>query len=163
MTTIAQGKPAPLFSLRTTEGNTANLAQRLDAGSAVVAAFFKISCPVCQFAFPFLERIHRNYPAAAIWGISQDDIAETNDFARTYEISFPMLLDEHLASTVDYDLTNVPSTFLIKPDHTVELSIIGFGKADFEELNRRVADYAGVPLKPLFTEADEDIPALRPG
>jgi len=60
MTTVLAGHTAPAFSLPAVDGAKVSLADVLKKGP-VVAAFFKISCPVCQYAFPFLERIFRAY------------------------------------------------------------------------------------------------------
>ena len=56
MTHIVAGNIAPGFSLKTIDGKVYSLGTLMERGP-VVAAFFKISCPVCQFTFPFLERL----------------------------------------------------------------------------------------------------------
>jgi len=58
--------------------------------------FFKVSCPVCQFTFPFLERLHKRYGGDGVTflGISQDDARATQNFAKEYGVTFPLLLDE---------------------------------------------------------------------
>ena len=58
-----------------------------------VLAFFKISCPTCQLAFPFLERIHSSGTGLEFTGISQDDDAATEQFLKRYGITFPVRLD----------------------------------------------------------------------
>jgi peroxiredoxin len=162
MTVIHPGIKAPPFSLRTIGGGNQSLAAALKISPLVVVSFFKVSCPVCQLAFPFLDRLHQNYPTVPVLGVSQDNHEDTEEFARSLDLTFPLLLDEDLQATVDYDLTNVPSTFLIGADGIAEQAIIGFAKADYEELNRRLAAGTARSVKPLFTETD-DVPALRPG
>ena len=39
-----------------------------------------------------------------------------------------------------YGLTNVPTIFWIAQDGEIEVSSVGWVKADFEEINRRMAD-----------------------
>ena len=41
----------------------------------VLAIFFKVSCPVCQYAFPYFERMYKTYGGKqlTIVGISQND------------------------------------------------------------------------------------------
>jgi cytochrome c biogenesis protein CcmG, thiol:disulfide interchange protein DsbE len=163
MAAIIPGTKAPQFNLPTTSAGTQqDLSNALRQSPLVVLAFYKVGCPVCQFAFPYLERLHRSYPTLPLWGVSQDDSDATNAFARMYGISFPMLLDESLQSTVEYDLTNVPSIFAVTADGTIVQTIVGFAKKDLEQLNQRMADAAGVPANPLFTDADE-VPELKPG
>jgi len=53
MAALSAGISAPEFNLPTIKGERFSLREALARGP-VVAAFFKISCPVCQYAFPFL-------------------------------------------------------------------------------------------------------------
>src|SRR5208337_5555609 len=95
----------------------------------VLVVFFKISCPVCQYALPFFERLHRAYGSqkVAMLGISQDDKRDTAAFLKEYGITFPSLLDDPAGYLVSnaYGLTNVPSWFLIGQDGKIEISSTG--------------------------------------
>jgi len=51
---------APDFSLPLLQGGSFSLHDALKGGP-VLLAFFKISCPVCQFAFPYIERLFQAY------------------------------------------------------------------------------------------------------
>src|SRR5216684_5768773 len=95
LTNIVAGNTAPAFSLKALDGKSYSLNSLLEKGPVVVA-FFKISCPVCQFTFPFLERICKRYggDGATFLGISQDDARSTKEFAVEYGASFPMVMDE---------------------------------------------------------------------
>ena len=53
MPTLSAGKTAPTFQLATTTGERLSLPEAL-ADGPVLLAFFKVSCPTCQFTFPFL-------------------------------------------------------------------------------------------------------------
>ena len=162
MSVLMPGSKAPDVVLQTAAGEKFSLSKALQSNSLAVLVFYKVSCPVCQFAMPYLERLHRSYPEVPLWGVSQDDSDATTSFAKMYGASFPMILDEHLDSTVQYDLSNVPTTFVIAADGSIIQTISGFVKAELEELNERMAAAANIAVKPLFTEADE-VPVLRPG
>ncbi|HEY9868505.1 MAG TPA: TlpA disulfide reductase family protein, partial [Candidatus Obscuribacterales bacterium] len=162
MVALAQGTKAPAFTLKGVDGQTYSLESALQRQPVVLLAFFKVSCPVCQFAFPYLERLHRSYRTIPIWGISQDDADATIAFARMYGSTFPMLLDELLDTTVKYDLTNVPSLFLVSSDQLIKATSVGFVKAELESLNSELAMHAQQTIVPLFTAADE-VPELKPG
>jgi peroxiredoxin len=133
----------------------------------VIAAFFKVSCPICQFTFPFLERLYQRYGGkdVSFLGISQDDVKSTNSFAREYSATFPMAIDEkekgYVASNA-YGLTMVPTIFLIDTDRKVRLSSMGFVKNDLEQIARELAERIKVPPAALF-QANEPVPANRPG
>lgn len=162
MPVISPGATAPHICLASFAGETVELQNALKPGSIAVIAFFKVSCPVCQLAFPYLERLHKSYPQIPVWGISQDDKQATADFAKTYGLSFPCLLDETLSVTVKYGLTNVPTIFVVGSDGEIKQTIQGFVKDELESLNETMADLSQSERKPLFTEND-DVPAFRPG
>src|SRR5258708_31495515 len=110
MTHIVAGNIAPGFSLKALDNKEYSLNILLERGP-VVAAFFKISCPVCQFTFPFLERLYTSYGGDGVTflGISQDDARATQNFAKEYGVTFALLLDENgYPLSNAYSLTNVP-------------------------------------------------------
>ncbi len=164
MTHIVAGNIAPGFSLKSLDGKeySLDLMQR----GPVVAAFFKISCPVCQFTFPFLERLHKRYGGddVTFLGISQDDARDTRDFAKEFGVTFPMLLDDEDGYIVSngYGLTNVPTIFLIYTERTVKVSSTGFDKKDLETIAAELAQRRNIMLAPLF-RSDEVVPINKPG
>ena len=167
MVALIPGTKAPDFSLPALNGDRISLSRNLKLGLPIVLAFFKVSCPVCQFTFPYLERMHRANSNMPIFGISQDDVDATKAFCKMYGVTFPVLLDQALRATVDYDLTNVPTTFLIglkQDEPNIEQTIVGFDKSGLEELNSSLQLFnSSQHLKQtLFTLADE-VPELRPG
>lgn len=162
MVALSEGTKAPSFTLNGVDGQAYSLHDSIKKNPLVVLAFFKVSCPVCQFEFPYLERLHRSYPNIPIWGISQDDADATSSFAKMYGVTFPMLLDYDLSVTELYDLSNVPSVFLVDARGVVEQTTVGFVKAELDKLNHVLAQCLGQSIVPLFTAADE-VPELRPG
>jgi peroxiredoxin len=158
------GRKAPQFSLKALDGKQYSLDSLLEHGP-VVAAFFKISCPVCQFTFPFLQRLSERFAGknGSIIGISQDDARNTKEFNREYGVTFPTLIDEdgYPASNA-YGLTNVPTIFLIDRDGTIKVNSTGFDKAALEQIARELSQRQKVAVLPLF-RSDEVIPAYKPG
>ena len=166
MTHVNAGQNAPGFSLQGLDGKNYSLEALREKGP-VVAAFFKISCPVCQFAFPFLQRLYQRYgdDGVTFLGISQDDAKATAGFAREYGATFPMVLDEkekgYRASNA-YGLTNVPTVFLIDTDGKVRVSSMGFVKADLEKIATELAERRNIAPAALF-RPNESVPANKPG
>ena len=166
MTHVNAGQTAPEFSLKGIDGKIYSLEELLRRGP-VLAAFFKISCPVCQFTFPFLQRLYERYGSddVTFLGISQDDAKATAGFAKQYGITFPIALDEkekgYPASNA-YGLTNVPTIFLIDADGTVSISSMGFVKNDLEQIAAQLAERRKIAPAALF-HANESVPANRPG
>src|ERR1700733_8952309 len=141
MTNLASGSIDPGFSLLSLEGREYSLAAEMKRGPVVVA-FFKVSCPVCQFTFPFLERLHKRYGGEGVTflGVSQDDARATRRFAEDYGVTFPMLRDEEgYPVSNGYGLTNVPTIFLIDSSGSVRMVCHGFNKTDLESIARELA------------------------
>lgn len=164
LTHIESGHTAPGFSLKALDGKEYSLAKLLERGPAVVA-FFKISCPVCQFTFPFLQRLHERYAGdgVTVIGVSQDDARDTKEFNREYGVTFPTLLDsEGYPASNAYGLTNVPTIFLIAPNGKVQVSCMGFSKSDLEKIASELSLDKKLPAAPLF-RTNEIVPAYKPG
>ena len=118
---LAPGARAPEFRLGLLSGGKSTLSEILARGP-VLLAFFKVSCPVCQMTFPFLERIYA-LGSLPIIGISQNDPQDTREFNQEFGVTFPTLLDREedgfLASN-DYGLSSVPTLFLVNRRYDCE-------------------------------------------
>jgi peroxiredoxin len=165
MPALSVGAKAPAFELKTLSGKQFSLADAL-SGGPVVLAFFKGSCPTCQYTFPFLERLHKAYGhnGVTLVGVSQNDAKETAAFNKEFGVSFPVLLDEIGKYPVSnaYGLTNVPTVFWIAQDGEIEISSVGWVKADFEQLNRKMAE-AGKRAPAMVFRSGEDVRDFRAG
>lgn len=142
MPALDAGVRAPDFSLPTVDGKTVSLHEALKKGP-VVLAFFKVSCPVCQYAFPFYERMfqaNRDSKVSFI-GVSQDKAKDTEFFLKQFGITFPVALDDpkHYAVSNAYGLTNVPTLFYIDPSGEIEISSVSWSKAEVEAVNAKLA------------------------
>lgn len=164
MEALPAGTPAPAFTLRDAAGEVYALADALKQGP-VLLAFFKESCPTCQFTFPFLERIHRETRDGAgvqLWGVSQSDVADTRAFARDRACTFPLLLDEESYPVSNlYGLSTVPTLFLVDPGSTIQLSSVGFSRKDIEALAAEFSQRSGKPVT-AFRPGDA-VPNYKPG
>jgi len=164
MPSLSPGKTAPAFQLATTNGERLSLPEALAKGP-VLLAFFKVSCPTCQFTFPYLERLHGQLGAqgAQIWGVVQDDPREGARFAATYGVKFPVLVDDkpYIVSRA-YGLAHVPTLFLVKPDGKVEISSEGFAKSDLVAIQRSLAEQLSASPPALFPPT-EKVPEYKPG
>ena len=165
MAALATGTKAPQFELQTLDGKPFSLNHQLARGP-VVLAFFKVSCPTCQYAFPFLERLHKSYAGKGIslFGISQNNAKDTSAFNKEFGITFPTLLDDPDSYPVSnaYGLTNVPTIFWIAQDGEIEVSSVGWVKTGFEEIGRKMADFAQTTPVAVF-KPGEDVRDFRAG
>ena len=132
---LEAGAHAPEFRLELLSGGAMTLADIL-AGGPVLLAFFKVSCPVCQMTFPFLQRIHAG-GAVRIFGVSQNDAADTREFNDDFGVTFPTLLDSEDAgfpASNDYRIASVPTMFLVEPGGRIANVIEGWRKKEMEGL-----------------------------
>ena len=60
MPALSVGRAAPDFQLKTLDGQSFSLQDALARGP-VMLLFFKVSCPTCQYALPFYERLFQAY------------------------------------------------------------------------------------------------------
>lgn len=165
MAALATGTKAPEFESKTLDGKRFVLREELARGPAVLV-FFKVSCPTCQYALPFFERLYKAYgqKGVSLIGVSQNDSKDTAAFIKEFGVTFPVLLDDtrsYPASNA-YGLTNVPSVFWIGQDGEVEVSSVGWVKADFELINRKMAEADKVSLSVVF-KPGEDVRDFRAG
>ena len=155
---LPAGARAPAFQLPDLGGVQRTLGGILADGPALVA-FFKVSCPVCQYTFPFLERLHQGAKPGAVQmvAISQDKAGATEEFCREFGVTFTTLLDDPKSYPVSnaFAIANVPSLFLIEADGTVSESESGFSKRILKTVGARAGVSAFLP--------GESVPESRPG
>jgi peroxiredoxin len=164
MSVIKAGKAAPHFELTAIDGKSYSLQEGLKHGP-VLAVFFKVACPVCQFTLPFLERLYQQLRASGvqIWGISQDDVKDSKRFARDYSVTFPILIDDYpYRISQEYGLEEVPSIFLIAPDGSIAIESEGFVKRHLLEVQKALAQTLSASVGALFSPK-ENVPEHKPG
>jgi peroxiredoxin len=165
MAALIAGVRAPDFTLPTVDGGQVSLREALAKGP-VLLAFFKVSCPVCQYALPFVERLYRAHQSAniTVLGVSQDNVRDTKAFAKEYGISFPIALDDPASYAVSnaYGLTNVPTLFFVAADGEIEVSSVSWSKADIEAINEKLAAVRRQTPAVLWRKGD-DVRDFRAG
>lgn len=162
--TVGKGDVAPAFELADVNGRQYSLKDALVNGP-LLATFFKITCPTCQFTLPFVERLYQQFRehSIQIWGISQDTARDSRRFAQQFGITFPVLIDEEPYETSqEYGLVHVPTLFLIREDGRVEISRDGFSKRDLLEMQKWFAKHFLASSVELFRDG-EAIPEYKPG
>jgi peroxiredoxin len=164
MPLLRAGKSAPHFQLLTTKGERLSLPEALVRGP-VLLAFFKVSCPTCQFTFPFLQRLYVQLreQGVQVWGIVQGKAEDGARFAATFRVTFPILIDDSpYKISRAYGLTHVPTLFLVQPDGRIEISGEGFCKAEVLAIQQSLAQSLSATPPALFLPT-ERIPEFKPG
>jgi peroxiredoxin len=161
---VTTGKVAPAFELASMEGKSYSLQAGLAKGP-VLTAFFKVTCPTCQYTFPFVERLYQQFrdKGVQIWAISQDNAPDSQRFAKDYGVTFPVLIDEYpYELSRAYGIKYVPSLLLIAPDGRVEITSDGFCKAELLAIQQSLAQSLSTTPPPLFRASDR-VPEFKPG
>lgn len=164
MPMLMAGQPAPAFQLTTTHGEPLSLPVALGKGPLLLA-FFKVSCPTCQYTFPFLERLHQQLTGkkAQVWGVAQDNAQHAAQFANTLGVTFPILIDDApYKISRQYGLAHVPSIFLIAPDGRIELTSEGFCKTEMLAMQKSLLQTNSIVPAALFPPS-ERVPEYKPG
>ena len=136
---LADGTPAPDWSLPTLAGDTIRLADL--KGKVVLLDFFYKSCAPCCAALPVLQSIHEKYKdrGVVVVGIDPyDDPAkdEMATFLSKRGITYTALFSDHELSK-DYHVHAFPTLFLLDRQGRIIMTHLGFSKemgAELEEL-----------------------------
>ena len=150
------GSHVPDVRLKLLSGGAATL-REIAARGPVLLAFFKISCPVCQLTFPFLERLHAA-GTLAVYGISQNDARDTREFNEDFGVTFPILLDHEAGgfpASNAFGISSVPTLFLVESGGAISHVIEGWRKKEMEWLGAK----AGVAV---FRQGD-NVPEWKAG
>ncbi|MCC6174265.1 MAG: TlpA family protein disulfide reductase [Chloroflexi bacterium] len=158
------GDRAPDFSLPDSAGTEHRLADALTRGP-VVLAFMKADCATCAVTFPYLERLHKAYPAGGwqIWGICQNPARAAEWFAGRTGITFPMLIDgDGFPVSQAYDPLATPTIFFVGRDGTIRSAHYGHAKPDLNDLADQVAAALG-EQPAVIAPSDDGMPDFKPG
>ena len=153
---------APDFTLPAFGGRESGYYSSAEARMAVLV-FYKFSCPTCQFTLPFLQKIFDAYGDSVYFvTIAQDDAEKTADFRKEYGITIPTLMDlPPYPVSRRYQLRDVPSIYLIDPDHTIRYSGEGFVKQEVLNLADVLAEKTGRAQIDVFGNAS--VPEFKAG
>lgn len=108
------GQAAPDFGLHAVAGDNVRLGEH--RGEVVVVSFWSSRCTPCRAQLAALNRSFQTYRSAGlvIYGVGVDDDArQSQEFARSVSVGFPMLLDPEKGAGRSYQVDNLPMTVLI--------------------------------------------------
>jgi len=134
---IEAGIPAPPFRLRKLDGGEVAL-EDLTVNGPFLLAFYKVTCPVCQLTFPFLERVNAG-GKLPVYGVCQNDAEDAREFNAEFGVTFPTLIDNEenrFDASNAYGISSVPTAFLIGAGGRIDRVLEGWSKRDMEALGR---------------------------
>jgi len=134
------GKPAPQFTLKNTmTGDTVSLEAL--RGKVVVLDFWATWCGPCKEAIPHIAEISRIYKDQDFVAISIDlreDEDNVKKFAQGNQMTWIVVIDRDGGVAKKYDVTAIPTLFVVDKSGTVRYAHVGFFPELKNELNRKV-------------------------
>jgi thiol-disulfide isomerase/thioredoxin len=119
--TPKEGAPAPDFALQGLDGHTYRLSEL--RGRAVLINFWATWCGPCRTEMPAIEEVSRRYGGNRLVVLAvnvEEDADRVAPFVQQLGLSFPILLDRDGAVSRRYRVTGLPTTYLIRPDGTID-------------------------------------------
>ncbi len=139
---VKEGSIAPNFVLQSVDGERIELKDL--KGKGVFLNFWGTWCGPCKQEFPYMANQYevfkdRGVEIVAV-NVGESNIAVKN-FMGSYGVNFPVAMDKDRQVTEAYDITPLPTTFLINPEGKVIKVIKG------TMTERNVYDYMNL-IKP---------------
>ncbi|WP_029192669.1 thiol-disulfide oxidoreductase ResA [Paenibacillus harenae] len=123
---IQVGDQAPDFILEDMEGNKVQLSDL--KGKGVFLNFWGTWCEPCEKEMPFMERQYNQYKNLGLEilavNVGESDVA-IESFVKKHGLTFTVLKDKDRAVTEAYDITPIPTSFLIDNNGKVLKIITG--------------------------------------
>jgi peroxiredoxin len=135
------GKDAPDFVLKGLDGRNLRLSEY--RGRVVLVNFWARWAGDSRQEISALEQINATYQRAGlvVLGVSVDeDVQRASEFARSMNVSYPMLFDTGAQLGQDYLLKNLPVTVLVDRAGVVRYSSVGFKRGDEDVYLERIRE-----------------------
>lgn len=121
---------APDFKLKTLEGKEVKLSDY--RGKKVILNFWATWCPPCKAEIPHMEKYYKKQAkddGVEILAVnltkSDKDEEYIRDFVKSYEMTYPVLLDVDGEQQHQYEIITIPTTFFINQKGKIQKKIIG--------------------------------------
>ncbi|GGD83724.1 peroxiredoxin family protein [Paenibacillus nasutitermitis] len=126
---LEKGNIAPDFTLPTLEGENLKLSDY--RGKKVILNMWATWCPPCIAEMPHLQSFYKDHKTegVAVFAINLTQ-AEKNrkdipGFIADYELTFPVVLDEKSQVADLYQVTTIPTTYILDSKGRIEQKIVG--------------------------------------
>lgn len=149
--TVAEvGAYAPDARMATLDGDSVALSDH--AGQVVLLNFWATWCPPCVREMPAMERVYQKLKdrGFTVLAVSVDRLAppdssgrrgaNVRQFVERLDLSFPILLDPEGTVERLYNVSGLPTSYVIGPDGRIEGRIVGAREWDSPEYTRRIVE-----------------------
>jgi peroxiredoxin len=132
---------APDFTLKTIDDQEITLSQL--KGKVVLLDFWATWCGPCRESIPHLVNLYKTYRENGfeMIGISLDkgDPQVVRNFTKSMDIPYPVVIASEKVVR-NYNVTKIPTSFLIDKEGRIRESITGFNSAIAQQITAKVAD-----------------------
>ncbi|SDC44827.1 TlpA family protein disulfide reductase [Niabella drilacis] len=130
---ILKNDPAPQFALQDLSGKKITLEEL--KGKVVVVDFWATWCGPCRASFPAMQKMVEKYkdnPAVQFlfvdtWETVDDKQKNATDFIAKNKYDFHVLMDNESKVVAQFNVTGIPTKFVIGKDGNIKFQSIGFG------------------------------------
>lgn len=136
------GKAAPIFALKNVMGGETVSLEALK-GKVIVLDFWATWCGPCKEAIPHVGEIWRLYKGQDVLAISIDlreDEDTVKKFVLNNQMNWIIVIDRDGGVAKKYDVTAIPTLFIIDQGGTVRYAHVGFFKELRDELSKRIIE-----------------------
>lgn len=121
---------APDFTLKTLDGKEVKLSDY--RGKKVILNFWATWCPPCKAEIPHMEKYYKkqaktDHVEILAVNLTQSDKDEDyiRDFVKSYDMTYPVLLDTKGDQQKQYEVVTIPTTFIIDTKGIIQKKIVG--------------------------------------
>ena len=118
-------------------------------GKVVYLDFWASWCVPCRESFPWMSSLQRKFAADGLVVISVNLDAERSEadrFLARYPASFPVKFDPQGAVAEQFEVQNMPTSFLVDRAGKMQARHAGFRLKDREALEQQIRALLAVPL-----------------
>ncbi|MGG0662714.1 TlpA disulfide reductase family protein [Viridibacillus arvi] len=127
---LAIGELAPDFELETLDGKKVKLSDF--RGKKVILNFWATWCPPCKAEIPHMQKYYEKFAKEDNFEIvamnltsQQEKVKYVKKFVKTYEMTFPVLLDTEGEQMRTYEIYTIPTTYFLDTKGIIQKKVIG--------------------------------------
>ena len=122
------GQPAPEFELPSLSGEIVRLSEY--RGKVVFLNIWATWCGPCREEMPSMEKLYQelkddDFEILAV-SVDEKGARAVEPFAKKFNLTFPILLDQEGKASRLYNTTGVPETFIIDKNGVIISKVIGY-------------------------------------
>ena len=134
---------APNFTLKSLRGDNIKLSEH--RGEVIMLSFWATWCDKCKQHFPVLNNIYLKYRDQGFTLLSintedADDLAKVRKWLKGRRVAYPILLDITHGVADKYEVSDMPSTYLLDRDGHLRYVHNGFEEGYEDEVIKQVRE-----------------------